>query len=173
MSDAVASLGLPPVVGDDPTVLILGSLPSVQSIELQQYYAFQGNLFWTLMGQIVAAGRALPYPDRIERLRACGIALWDSLAAAERVGSQDSKIVPTSAQANDFAAFFQQHPGLQLVAFNGQTAHKYFQRFVAAATNDAVPDIDFLLLPSTSSAYRIMPDAEKLRKWSVIKKYLR
>jgi hypothetical protein len=57
------------------------------------------------MGDLLGAGHSLPYAQRLDRLRATGIALWDVIAACERFGSLDSDIVNSSVCANDFWLF--------------------------------------------------------------------
>ena len=62
------------------------------SLAATEYYAHPRNLFWDLMGELFGAGRGLPYPERVARLTAGGIALWDVVHEAHRPGSLDSDI---------------------------------------------------------------------------------
>ena len=41
---------MPPLVGQDPKILILGSMPGKESLRQQQYYANPRNRFWQLLG---------------------------------------------------------------------------------------------------------------------------
>jgi len=59
VSHKVASF--PPQVGADCRVLVLGTVPSLRSLELRQSYGHAQNLFWTFMGEMFDAGRELPY----------------------------------------------------------------------------------------------------------------
>jgi hypoxanthine-DNA glycosylase len=81
------SEGFAPVADANARVLILGSLPGRKSLEMGQYYAQQQNSFWRIMGVLCGAAPALPYAERLERLRSCRVAVWDVLAAGERAGS--------------------------------------------------------------------------------------
>ena len=42
-------IGFDPIVADEPRVLILGSMPSVTSLEKQEYYGYRHNRFWKIM----------------------------------------------------------------------------------------------------------------------------
>ncbi len=116
---------------EDARVLILGTLPGAESLRRQQYYAKKENSFWRIMGELIGAAPELPYEDRLDLLRARGVALWDVCASAERVGSLDSSI--RSPVANDFPSFFRAHQRIELICFNGQPAEKLFRRNAAAA----------------------------------------
>ena len=103
------SHGFPPVADKSARLLVLGSLPGRASLTAHEYYANKQNAFWRIMGDLVDAGPALPYEQRLKRLNAAGIALWDVMAAGERPGSLDADIVKSSVRINDFSAFFAVH----------------------------------------------------------------
>ncbi len=149
-------------------MLILGSLPSLKSIQFGQYYGHPQNAFWKIMGDVVGAGPELTYEHRTAALVSRHIAVWDVLASSERPGSMDSAIVSDTASANDFSGFLGQHRGIKLVCFNGQTAAKYFNRLVSSDTERDFAGIAFEILPSTSPAYAAMNYGDKLKSWSAI-----
>lgn len=154
------------VARDDARILILGSMPGKASLAAQAYYAHKQNAFWRIMGDLLGAGPELPYAQRLAKLQAAGVALWDVMAACERPGSLDADIVGASVQANDFPAFFAAHPGIRRVFFNGGTAEASFRRLVLPAL--AGHDLAFARLPSTSPAHATLGYPEKLAAWSVI-----
>ncbi|MBI5006477.1 MAG: DNA-deoxyinosine glycosylase [Nitrosomonadales bacterium] len=151
----------PPVADDHAIILILGSMPGKESLRQQQYYAHPHNTFWKIMGELVGAHPALPYPQRLQKLTATHIALWDVLHTCEREGSLDSDI--TQEEANDFATFFAQHPRITQVCFNGAKAEQSFKRFVLE--KQELPPLQFARLPSTSPAHAGMRYEEKLKVW--------
>jgi len=157
----------PPLVGADPRVLILGSLPGAASLAAREYYAHPRNLFWDLMGELFDAGRELPYTERVARLTAAGIAVWDVLHQAHRPGSLDADIHPDTLVPNDFGALFDAHPRLRTVAFNGQAAAALFRRLVLPGL-PVEPPRTFVTLPSTSPAHAGRSRAEKLALWREI-----
>lgn len=74
----------PPAASPEAHTLILGSMPGGASLRAGEYYAHPRNLFWPIMGHLVGAHPALPYPARLRALSAAGIALWDVLQSCER-----------------------------------------------------------------------------------------
>lgn len=153
--------GFPPVARPDARILILGSLPGQRSIAEQQYYAHPQNAFWRIMEALF--GVHGDYEQRCRQLTENGIALWDVLHRSVRPGSMDADIQLRGASANDFAAFFDEHPDIRLIAFNGKKAEQLFGRFVDAASTD--PQIALRGLPSTSPAYASMSFSGKLAAW--------
>ncbi|KND55174.1 G:T/U mismatch-specific uracil/thymine DNA-glycosylase [Candidatus Paraburkholderia kirkii] len=149
--------GLAPVGNEATHTLILGSFPGVASLAATQYYAHPRNQFWRLVGAAVGEPlHELAYDERLARLVAHGIGLWDVLAACERKGSLDSAI--RNAALNDFAAFRSRFPKLRRVCFNGKTSGRFAP--VIAAAGYAT-----LLLPSSSAANAILSFDQKLRFW--------
>ncbi|MCZ6579400.1 MAG: DNA-deoxyinosine glycosylase, partial [Gammaproteobacteria bacterium] len=41
-----------PIVGRDPRILILGSMPGVMSLQAVEYYANPRNVFWKIIGEL-------------------------------------------------------------------------------------------------------------------------
>ena len=164
--------GFLPLVGAQPRVLILGSAPSVASLEKQQYYGKPQNAFWGLMGELFQAGPELAYEQRVTKLCAAGIAVWDVLAACSRSGSLDSAIDMRSAAVNEFIPFVTAHTGIRHVFFNGRKAEEIFERRVLDQMNALRPDIHYTCLPSTSPAMAALNFAAKLERWSIIRSVL-
>ncbi len=152
----------PPVADEHVTVLILGSMPGKESLKQNQYYAHPQNTFWKIMGELIGASRELPYNERLLKLTAAHIALWDVLNTCEREGSLDSDI--RNGTPNDFASFFKQHPHITRVCFNGAKAEQSFKKFVQG--KQQLPLLDFTRLPSTSPAHAGMRYTEKLKEWN-------
>ena len=164
--------GFSPVARVDATVLILGSMPGVRSLEKQQYYAQLRNVFWTIMGRLFKAGVDLPYEERLNVLKRNGIALWDVLRNCERPGSLDSSINESTAEPNDFEIFFGQHDQIHQIFFNGLTASKIYLRKVQPNLGPQFASIPYVVLPSTSPAHASMTLDGKAEKWSTIGDHL-
>lgn len=152
-----------PNVNKHSEIIILGSMPGVESLNQQQYYAHPRNAFWAIMGTLCKFSPALPYAERLEQLLEHRIALWDTAFSCQRAGSLDSAI--QELKINDFEEFFQRYPAIKTVCFNGQAAGKLFTKHSKAMT---LPKLEFIQLPSTSPAYASMEFSEKLLVWQQI-----
>lgn len=152
-------------------MLVLGSMPGVQSLRAGQYYAHPRNAFWRIMMRALLPGAdaeaPLPaYSQRLAWLQANGIVLWDVLQYCERPGSLDAAIRRDSMVFNDFAGLLARHAGIGRICFNGAAACDLFERHVAPALLAAggLPP-DRRRLPSTSPAHAGMSFEDKLRLW--------
>ena len=145
-----------PVFDPAARVLIVGSMPSVKSLEDAQYYAHPRNAFWPILFDIFGE---LPHND-YERKKALivsrHLALWDAAACCEREGSLDSSM--RGVVYNDFSRVYAVCPRIGVVLCNGGTAFSLFMRSGFAGERRV------LRMPSTSPAYT-MPYEEKRRIW--------
>lgn len=151
--------GLDPVWRPDARLLVLGSFPGVASLQARQYYAHPRNAFWPVMAAVIGLPDLpqLPYAQRLLRLQAAGVALWDAVAACERDGSLDSAI--RAAQPSGLADLVARLPGLRAIACNGATAYRETMRLLPGAPWPLHP------LPSTSPAHAGLPLTAKIQAW--------
>ena len=155
-----------PIENRAARVLVLGSMPGAASLLAGRYYAHPHNAFWPIMGELFGAGPAVSYGQRVLILRRTGIALWDVLASCIRDGSLDADIDETSIVPNDFRAFFDAHPRLRHVFFNGAKAEHCFHRYVRPLLSDH--GLSFTRLPSTSPAHASLSLSQKLKAWRAV-----
>jgi double-stranded uracil-DNA glycosylase len=153
--------GFPPVVAADTHTMVFGSFPGVASLTATQYYAHPQNQFWRLLGAVLDEPLpTLPYDERLVRLLAHQIGVWDVLAACERTGSLDTAI--RNASPNDFAALRRRAPSLRKVCFNGKTAGRFAPVMREAGYETRV-------LPSSSAAHATLSFEQKLAIWRGVK----
>jgi hypoxanthine-DNA glycosylase len=156
----------PPQVASGCRVLVLGTVPSLASLALRQSYAHAQNLFWPFMGELYDAGPGLPYAERIARLHARGLGIWDVLERCERRGSLDSDIVVASEVANDIPGLLAREPAIAAIALNGAKALQVYRRRIEPAIDAARrARLAVLALPSTSPANASITRADKLARW--------
>lgn len=159
----------PPLVGDSPQVLILGSMPGVASLQAQQYYAHPRNAFWRIMADLLGFGSDLPYEVRCRHICDARIAVWDVLGQCQRAGSLDSAIQRHTEVANDLVGFLGEWPTVRRIDFNGAKAEAAFNRHVLPLlTAEQIENLMLARLPSTSPAHAGMTFKEKLDAWRVI-----
>lgn len=155
--------GLAPVVGAGTRVLILGSFPGEASLAARAYYAHPRNHFWPILEAVLDEPLApLAYADRLARLAARGVGLWDVIVACRRPGSLDASI--REAERGEVARVQRMARGLRAVAFNGATAARAAPAWAAAGYAT-------LRLPSTSPAYTL-PCAAKREAWLALRGWL-
>ncbi|NOQ65563.1 MAG: DNA-deoxyinosine glycosylase [Methyloprofundus sp.] len=150
-------------------ILILGSMPSVTSLEKQQYYAHPRNAFWRIMLDLFNDHKPLSYEQGEALLKAQDIAVWDVLESCVRQGSLDSAIQKQSIKVNDFAALFKAFPRLHTIFFNGGAAETLYKKNVLPELSLAQQSIKRIKLPSTSPAYAAMSYEDKLAAWQLVK----
>ena len=143
--------GLAPLVGANPVVLILGSLPGKESLAKQQYYGNPRNNFWYVLGEVTGTPVPESYPERIAFLDEHRIALWDVLHAAKREGSIDANI--REGEPNDITAFLKEHPTIRAIVLNGGKAKRDFRK-VLRQNPAALRGLHLYELTSTSPLSR-------------------
>jgi len=142
------------------TQIILGSMPSEESIRNQQYYGNPRNQFWRIIYAIHETEWNDNYEERKLFLLSKRTALWDVISHCERKGSLDSDI--QNPIMNDFEHLFTEFPNIQTLYFNGGKAYDLFVRFVEP--NFTAHKRFYLKLPSSSPAYTLSFE-NKLNIW--------
>ena len=134
----------PPLWDEHSRILILGSFPSIKSREQRFFYGHPQNRFWPLLARLLKEDA----PRTIEEKRAMvlkhHIALWDSIASCDIVGSSDSSI--RNVVANDFTPILQ-GADIQQIFTNGTKSHEIYTKYVEPKTGRKA-----VKLPSTSPA---------------------
>lgn len=154
-----------PWVGENPQILILGTMPGDKSLELQAYYCNPNNAFWKLMFEIFGECDECNMTKK-EYITSKGIALWDCLESGVRKGSTDSGYDETTLKGNDIQSLLDEYPTIHTIVLNGLTKTvEYFNLYCEIKSN-----VDVLELPSTASYISF---DEKLEKWSIIKELIK
>ncbi len=160
-----------PVIGCNPRILILGSMPGVVSLQAVQYYANPRNAFWPIMAALFNIDIDCDYQHRIEQISHLPLVLWDTIKACHREGSLDSNIQKHQLEANNIPSLLEQYSEIGLVACNGATSEKYFNQLVKPELSENQVVV-VRRLPSTSPANATMTFSQKLSNWRSILDYL-
>jgi len=117
-----------PAINNDSTILILGSMPGVKSLEEQQYYAHPQNRFWKLMGMFCNTPtlQEMYYQDKLKILLKNRFALWDVIASCRREGSLDTDI--KNEIPNKILELLIQYPNIKGIILNGNKAYSSFKK---------------------------------------------
>ena len=160
-----------PVIGHNPRILILGSMPGVVSLQAVQYYANPRNAFWPIMADLFSIDIDCDYQERMGQISRLPLVLWDTIKSCHREGSLDSNIQKHQLEANNIPSLLKQHSDIRLVACNGATSEKYFNQLVKIQLPG---DLGIVVkrLPSTSPANATMKFDQKLSSWREILEYL-
>lgn len=156
--------GLPPLVGESPKVLILGSMPGDESLKQGRYYSNSRNKFWEIINAV------FPRKTNDEKemtnedyLISKGIALWDCLEYCDRDGSLDMNIDFKSVVPNDLGAFLKKYATITHIVINGKGVYDDYYK-----PNFGNIDRKIIVLNSTSGANAI-PLKDKIEEWSIVK----
>lgn len=152
--------GLPPCVGENPKVLILGTMPGDRSLKEQRYYCNPNNAFWRIMFTLFPKSSEQGMSNE-EFIKSKGIALWDCISCGERAGSLDSGFNEATLIGNNIQSFLDEHPSIGWIILNGKTTtQRYFNQFCHVTSS-----IKVKALCSTASYSSF---EEKLNEWRVI-----
>ena len=162
--------GLAPLVGKKPRILILGSLPSDESIKRQEYYGNPKNLFWRVIAGVYGETVPESYSEKKDLLFRHNIALWDVCASADREGSLDAKI--KDVEFNDLGGFIKKYPSIHTIVLNGGKAATEYRKF-SRQHNLAILGREECFFTSTSalSVSAGWPLERIIEQWSAITRH--
>lgn len=154
----------PPIVSKDSQILILGSVPGVKSLEMQEYYAHPQNKFWKILFELFETEFTIDYSKKLKFLEKNKIAVWDVIDSCERKGSLDTEI--RNENHHNILHLLEEFPGIKAIFCNGQKSFKTLTKILPQDLQ-----IPIFVLPSTSPAYTISFE-KKSADWSALKNYL-
>lgn len=160
----------PPVIDEKSRVLILGTAPSVKSLEQGQFYGNPQNYMWRIVYRLFASSDPDPsYEARLSFLKEHRLALWDVIESCEREGSLDVNIRDVIPQ--NLPKLIADYPGLRCFAFNGSKSFDTFRKFYGG--HESFRHLALLKLPSSSPIptkhMRTLED--RVEAWSAIVPY--
>ena len=150
--------GYAPVWNGASRILVLGTMPSVESLKQGFYYAHPRNAFWRILAEVYGEATPGDVPGKIALLTRHDIALWDVLASCERKGSLDSAI--REGEPSDIPGLLAACPAIRKICLNGGTAARLFEKHFG----EKLAGVERVRLPSTSPAYTLSYE-NKLALW--------
>jgi hypoxanthine-DNA glycosylase len=159
MEEKIIYCGFPPLCGENPRILILGTFPSPLSREKGEYYGNPRNQFWKIIYKIFDTPYSnIEYEQKKALLFANGVAVWDVIAECEAEGALDSTI--SNPVYNMGLPEFIAARDIKRVFFNGNNAYTFYKRGIGS--------IEKNVLPSTSPANAGMRFEDKVELWREI-----
>ena len=153
---------IPPTFDENSRVLVLGSIPSPKSREIQFNYGHPQNRFWKVTAAVF--GEEVPTDTATKKafLLRNHIALWDVIGSCEIDGSSDSSI--RNVHVNDISKILST-ADIKAIYLNGQKAFQYYQKYLLPVT-----EREGICLPSTSPANAAWSMSRLEEAWRVILK---
>lgn len=148
---------LQPIVGQNPKILILGTMPGKESLRAERYYNHPMNRFWPFMFEYFCREFTDNYEIKKALLTSNGIALWDVIKHCERKDSSLDSAIKNS-EPNDLDSFIKNNH-IEAIFLNGKKAEKEYNKFFP------ILGIKIRSLPSTSPANCATSKKEQFNKW--------
>lgn len=150
-----------PLFDEKSRMLILGSFPSVKSREQNFFYGHPQNRFWKVIASIFDE----PVPSDIAQKRSLilsnHLALWDSVASCDIVGSSDASM--RNVKPNALSVILD-HSQIKRIFTNGRKSQETYMKYIQPVTG-----LEAICLPSTSPANAQWTLDKLIDAWSVIR----
>ncbi|MDO4975813.1 MAG: A/G-specific adenine glycosylase [Eubacteriales bacterium] len=151
---------IPPLFDKESRILILGSFPSVKSREAAFFYGHPQNRFWKLMSRLLSEEFPETTEERAALMHRNHIAVWDTIASCNIVGSSDSSI--KDVVPNDLSIILENAP-IEKIYCNGAKSHEYYKKYIEKETG-----MQAIKLPSTSPANAACNMDKLIDQWKQI-----
>ena len=152
------------VFDENCTILILGSFPSLKSIDKNFYYGHKQNRFWDILSLIYDVPNLKQYSNE-EKTSFClnnHIALYDVIDSCSIKGSSDLSIDKTSIVYTNIDDLIN-NSKINHIYLNGNKAYELFIKKFPHLKNISTK------LPSTSPANAKMKLEDLIKMWQIIK----
>ena len=153
---------IPPLYGEDASILILGSFPSVKSREAAFFYGHPQNRFWKVLAAVFDDEIPVDVPQKRAFLLRHQVAVWDVIHSCTIRGSSDASI--KDVVSNDLSRILD-HAQIRQIYVNGRTAEKMYRKYIEPRIGRTA-----ICLPSTSPANAAWNLERLTNAWKVIKK---
>ncbi len=116
---------------NDSEVLILGSMPSLKSREEGFYYMHPQNRFWKVLEYLFNEKISISIEAKKEFLERHKIALWDTIASCDIVGSSDASI--KNVKVNDINEIIQ-NSKIKAIFCTGRKSYDLYNKYILPKT---------------------------------------
>ena len=149
-----------PFYNKDSEILILGTMPSKRSRELNFYYMHPQNRFWPVLARVYNEPIGDSIESKKEFLTKHKIALWDTLESCDILGSSDSSI--KNVKPNNINKIIKDS-NIKYIYTTGQKAYHFYNKYILPKTKK-----EAILLYSPSPANCAIPFNKMVENYQVI-----
>lgn len=135
---------IPPLYDSHSRVLLLGSIPSPKSREIDFFYGHPQNRFWRVLAAVLGEEVPQTIEDKRTMCLKHHVALWDTIARCDIAGASDTSI--RNAVPNDIGKLVRESEITRIFATGGKSAELY-RKLIEPTLH-----IPITQLPSTSPA---------------------
>ena len=153
---------LEPFYDKNSEILILGSIPSVKSRELDFYYMHPQNRFWRILEKVYEEPLPVTIAEKKDFLKKHKIALWDVLSSCIIDASSDASI--KNIKVNNIQKLIKE-TNVKRIYTTGKKAYDIYQKEVFPKTK-----MEAIYLPSSSPANATYSLEKLIKDYQVIKK---
>jgi len=150
----------PPLFSEESNTLILGSFPSVKSREAMFFYGHPQNRFWKLIALLYGEDTPQNIEEKRRLILSHRLALWDSIASCDIVGSSDASI--TNAVPTDLRIILD-NSRVTRIFCNGTASYKIYCKYQLPELG-----VEAVKLPSTSPANAAWSLERLAETWKMI-----
>ena len=133
-----------PIFDKNSKTLMLGTFPSVKSMEVCFFYGHPQNRFWRVMARICNSKTPESIEEKTNLILSNNFALWDVIHSCEIEGSSDSSI--KNVVPNDIGIILKETQ-VDRIFVNGKKAESLYKKYIEKNIG-----IKAIYLPSTSPA---------------------
>ena len=156
---------VPPIIDENCTVLILGSMLSPKSAQEAFYYAHPQNRFWRVLSAVFGCECPSTNQEKTRLAISHRVALWDVISSCDISGASDSTI--TNVEFNDISGLLDRYPNITHIFTTGGKAHELLMRYNQKINNSIINNA--VRLPSTSPQNCKIKLDELIAAYSIIK----
>ncbi len=154
----------PAIIDSSSKILILGSVPSLKSVEGNFYYMHPSNRFWKVLSNLFDVDLYnMNVNDRAKFLLNHNIALYDSVEECDILGSSDAHISNVIVADIPYLLAKSQ---IRHIFCNGKASYQYLIKAFPSLLNVVTA------LPSTSPANAAKSLSSLTTDWQIILNYL-
>ena len=160
---------LPPVIGGNPRVLILGSMPGPEALKYGEYYKNKTNRLWKFLFRYFKREFTVNTPYAVRKKLAAdnGIAFWDVIKSCERKDPISSEETASDGHITNvipnlgIESLVKEH-GISTILLNGGKAQREFKKHFRGLYNSGICKE----LKSTSSMTScVISEADLYAEW--------